>query len=1070
MKQKAHKSTQLLTDLLIISFCCSSSNCRHQRQRLGIMSASPVVLAQPPAVEDDMDRLETAFSRLPKESLKKKRAYGSAMDADTPQGKENSDIMNSTDLLSMSMTQSDHRKVSLFSDIDDDGYPSDVDPGNDMTDNDDETVEMFREVSKSNEESDCEEEELVAYQSSESGEENDSGEQENQGSAGRQKNSLRTNLEPICPPTTPVKSIQETAVEEAPTKEAMTATQEKASPTKADITSDEAPERRPLEEIEPEEAPTAKDQPDQESLITSIDNLFVHADKATVTVRDIVRSLEAEYDVKFEKPTKTFVKSHLTDLIKGHVEPTVESTEPMEESEEEEEEESILGDSESSDYEDEDEENKKKQELPKKSVKPKKRTSARRAQAKKKPSHVRIHAEMLRKRRIEELKVRNEELQLKQSKEDQQRAEQIAAKFETNTEELRHKRLEDRLDLLLKLDQKRIQVINVDLMSAKITTEVTKKDDQVPSSTPTEESDSEDDFELEIIGKDEPVSKSLPKAVGVKSSALSMLDMVCCMKPDANKKSKEHRSPGKTMTARATLRNVLLAKQRKAGNMWLARELGYKTEEDHLRDCMLVEHKKREVVVKKEEERVRANERKQLRERLMTESSPYDAGDKEAPNDVKSSGDEGDESDEEVAMAREIEKERQAEDSPRDSFNVLTNTDNEMNQPGEESEEDNGDDNVDGGRQRVTESLTEERTVSGEGPFSTDVVWPDAVMEVGYGEVDSNGKSGAVNGDRTTADDIPSEHLAMDTEDVSSPVQASKLSEDASKAMDSVPVPSFEATAGSEDNSDPFAMEDDDENEFQKEDPEDADTKEESKDSKVQKDKNAGWKAMLQKEAEKIKKMKSRTSGNGLVEAEADEEEEEEIAGLEDFGFSLHKKKTNDEEEDDIDADKLTEEDLKHVVDDVSDDEGDEEAGETARKELEQKEEKERHKEIIRRMRDGYDGRRGGIAGGGVGARGIHRFDELVAADNRDDAKRLGLLNDDELDSDDDGEKGDSNDDEIDDENALLDKMLKDRFLHRSSNDEIGEKFSDDEEEEEGVSDGKSGYQSPWRLTAYIIS
>jgi hypothetical protein len=58
-----------------------------------------------------------------------------------------------------------------------------------------------------------------------------------------------------------------------------------------------------------------------------------------------------------------------------------------------------------------------------------------------------------------------------------------------------------------------------------------------------------------------------------------------------------------------------------------------------------------------------------------------------------------------------------------------------------------------------------------------------------------------------------------------------------------------------------------------------------------------------------------------------------------------------------------------------------------------------------------------------------------VAADNRDDAKRLGLLNDDELDSDDDGEKGDSNDDEIDDENALLDKMLKDRFLHRSSND-----------------------------------
>ena len=89
-------------------------------------------------------------------------------------------------------------------------------------------------------------------------------------------------------------------------------------------------------------------------------------------------------------------------------------------------------------------------------------TSTRLTPAKKKPSHVRIHAEMLRKRRIEELKVRNEELQLKQSKEGQQRAEQIAAKFETNTEELRLKRLEDRLDLLQKLDQKRIKVVSVE--------------------------------------------------------------------------------------------------------------------------------------------------------------------------------------------------------------------------------------------------------------------------------------------------------------------------------------------------------------------------------------------------------------------------------------------------------------------------------------------------------------------------------------------------------------------------------------------------------------------------------
>ena len=43
----------------------------------------------------------------------------------------------------------------------------------------------------------------------------------------------------------------------------------------------------------------------------------------------------------------------------------------------------------------------------------------------------------------------------------------------------------------------------------------------------------------------------------------------------------------------------------------------------------------------------------------------------------------------------------------------------------------------------------------------------------------------------------------------------------------------------------------------------------------------------------------------------------------------------------------------------------------------------------------------------------------------------------------------------IEDENALLDKMLKDRFLHRSSV-EMEEEFSDDEEpEEETFGDGE---------------
>ena len=109
---------------------------------------------------------------------------------------------------------------------------------------------------------------------------------------------------------------------------------------------------------------------------------------------------------------------------------------------------------------------------------------------------------------------------------------------------------------------------------------------------------------------------------------------------------------------------------------------------------------------------------------------------------------------------------------------------------------------------------------------------------------------------------------------------------------------------------------------------------------------------------------------------------------------------------------------------------------------------------MLRRMREAYSGRRGGIAGK-RSARSIHRFDLMIAADKRDDATRLGLLNDDELDSDDEG-NGDSKkeNDEEEDEAALLDKMLKDRFLHRSDVD-LEEHFSEEEEEENEAEKGK---------------
>jgi hypothetical protein len=134
---------------------------------------------------------------------------------------------------------------------------------------------------------------------------------------------------------------------------------------------------------------------------------------------------------------------------------------------------------------------------------------------------------------------------------------------------------------------------------------------------------------------------------------------------------------------------------------------------------------------------------------------------------------------------------------------------------------------------------------------------------------------------------------------------------------------------------------------------------------------------------------------DGLVEAEAEEEEEEEgIAGLEDFGFTIGAKKKSDDDEEE--NDEIMDDDLDNVVDELSDNEGDEDEGEKNRKAFERKEEMERLKEIKRRVREGYDGRREGIAGGVGSARGVHRFDQLVAADDYKEAKRLGLQNDDE--------------------------------------------------------------------------
>ncbi|KAI2502833.1 hypothetical protein MHU86_11657 [Fragilaria crotonensis] len=533
-------------------------------------------------------------------------------------------------------------------------------------------------------------------------------------------------------------------------------------------------------------------------------------------------------------------------------------------------------------------------------------------------------------------------------------------------DELRLKRLEGRLDLLQKLDQKRIQVVTGENSIPK-GAEVEKG---VPPAASTSDSDSDSDMELEIVDRmhQEAVeSTATEKSNGTtgsdaQSKALSILTRISSAHASVVEKKQiswsevalsVQSSPGKSLSARASLRRTLLSKQRKMGNLWLARELGYNSEQDHLRDCRQAEEMKRNQVIKLEEARLKANGRKQLRERMLIAN-------------------------EELALAKAIEEEDDVDDDDANQASEETDL------PSDHDQESDVDANGDDDDEEL--SLAVENEAADGTKFDQHVVMEQRLeqessdvapemKEMGTGHSESSAEALLVGAPPRRE----SENMNNVDKDASM-VNVDTGEEEQSQAetvVSQVPQESPRAPRGVTRGNAP-------------------------------------------KEAEQLKN--SKRKGSGLVEAEADEEEEEDVvAGLEDFGFSMGKKKKEDDEEEEVD-DELDDEDLKHVVDELSDDEGDEEAGERARKELMKREEKEKHKEMMRRMREGYDGRRGGIAGGGSGARGLHRFDQLVAADNREDAKRLGLLNDDELDSEDeDGEQSGSvkDNDDADDEVAL---------------------------------------------------
>jgi hypothetical protein len=224
------------------------------------------------------------------------------------------------------------------------------------------------------------------------------------------------------------------------------------------------------------------------------------------------------------------------------------------------------------------------------------------------PSHLKIHQEMRRKKLLVEEKIRNEELQdakeQKYNEEDQKRAQLIAKKFDTNTEEERIQRIEDRVGLLGRLKEKRLTVLAFESeytkkktspvdasLSSTSQSQLTvdtflghlDNGKDIESSEAESSDDDNDDMELEIIGKDDTLGLNLkedmdkskvPVAATETKSPTSVFDFFS----SKSSQSINNRSNGQNkMTVasfnnpRAALKKALRAKQFQNGNRWLAK-------------------------------------------------------------------------------------------------------------------------------------------------------------------------------------------------------------------------------------------------------------------------------------------------------------------------------------------------------------------------------------------------------------------------------------------------------------------------------------------------------------------
>ena len=296
--------------------------------------------------------------------------------------------------------------------------------------------------------------------------------------------------------------------------------------------------------------------PTEAQLHAQIDTIYQSADKNTMTVKQVNASIAAHFGMdKVDKGMKTLIKERLRLLVSGEIslDAAADAKQNTESKSDEEFEGEIESEEEandaSSDYED----------APRKS-----RRSSRKPKKGKMAQHLREHTNKIRRRHLEEARIRQEELGNiqksqeegpKLSEEDRERARAIAARFDTNREEEVERREEERVGLIDVLRKRRLEILSLGgekLENQNLKEEV--KEEKMIELEDDEEDSSEEEEELDVA----PAIVKKPSAMDC-LMAKKLLPQVSTAKPKA------------AANSRLALRNALRAKQIKAGNRWLAK-------------------------------------------------------------------------------------------------------------------------------------------------------------------------------------------------------------------------------------------------------------------------------------------------------------------------------------------------------------------------------------------------------------------------------------------------------------------------------------------------------------------